>query len=40
MMAVDSRTDWRVSREPLEKEGRVADVAIGGSREGVAKVGK
>ena len=29
-----------MSHEPLEKEGCVADVAIGGSREGVAKVGK
>ena len=40
MMAVDPRTDWRESRDPLENKRHVADVAIGESREGVAKVGK
>ena len=40
MMAVDPRRDWRVSRDPLEKDRHVADVAIGESRKGVAKVGE
>ena len=39
-MAVDPRTDWQTIHEPKGGRGCVADATNGGSREGVAKVGK